>query len=233
MGVLVRDLGYSRRYQLLMPPAALLATTIMFNFGYMYDFTVLFLFTLGLWLMYRQAWVAYLLVFALATLNKETTLLLLLIYALYYWRRLPRLRFLVLGVAQLGVFALIQGALRYRFRNNPGSALEWHWPDQVAAYQRVLIEDTWLLVIWGLCLAVIVALMIRGWNQKPAFMRLALAPVIILVPLWFLWGYPFEIRNLMEALPVVTILMLPAPVSALVAGETTLTSAPRRSHTPL
>jgi hypothetical protein len=226
MWLLLRDLGYSRRIQYLMPPAALLSTAIFFGYGYMYDFTVLFLFTLSLWLLHRKAWVPYLAVFALGTLNKETMLVLVLIYAVYYWNRLPRRTFLAIGAAQLGVFALIQSALRYRFRSNPGGALEWHLPDQIAAYQRLLSDSPWLIALGIAVLALVAALVIRGWKRKPAFIRCALSPLPFLAVLWLLWGYPFEIRNLMEALPVVLILMLPPPVVAAFAGDAQESSRP-------
>ena len=224
MFLLVRDLGYSRRLQYLMPPASLLAATVTFNFGYMYDFPQLLLFTLGLWLMYRKAWAAYLLVFALGTLNKETTLFLVLIFSLFNWHRLPRLRLLTIGGTQLAIFGLIQAALRYRFRNNLGEALEWHLSDQVVAYQRIFFETPWILALWATGLVVVASLVVWRWKRKPEFMRCALTPLPFFTVLMLFWGYPLELRAALEMMPVIAILMLPPPIPE-VAG-----SRPKQEH---
>ena len=218
MWFLARELGYGWKARYLMPVAALLTTTVFFGYGYMYDFTVLFLFTLGLWLMYRRAWIAYLLVFALGTLNKETTLFLVLIFALYYWHRLPRRRLWSLTAAQLGIFALIQGALRYRFRNNPGATVEWHLPDQIATYQGIFMHAPWWMAASLVGLALIALAVIRSWKQKPEFLRVALTPLPFFVVLMLLWGYPLEGRAAMEMLPVLALLMLPPPSGVVSRG---------------
>lgn len=220
MWVFVRDLGYRRPFQYLMPVVTLLATTIFFGYGYMYDFTVLFLFTLGLWLMYRQAWAAYLLVFGLGTLNKETMLFLVIIFLVYFWPRLPRPTLSALGASQLGIFALIQGALRYRYRNNPGGAVEWHLPDQLSAYQRIFVDSPWLLAVWAVALALVALAMAWGWNRKPVFLRAALIPLPFFAALMLFWGYPLEVRAAMEMLPVMALLMLPPPRGATVGDGT-------------
>lgn len=208
---LVRDLGYGPGIRYLMPPALLLASPVFFGFGYMYDFTVLFLFSLGLWLMAREAWPGYLAAFALGTLNKETALFLGLIYVVHFWNRLPRNRFLALGAAQLGIYAAIQGLLRYRFRNNPGGPLESHFQEQVSVMREIAAHTPWLLLIWLAVLAVVVFLVVRHWHRKPLFLRHALSILPPLSILFVFWAYPLEIRAVLEVFPIVAILMLPPP----------------------
>ncbi len=77
------------------------------NVTYIYDFASLFFFTAGLVLCLRANWVGYLLVFAVACLNKETTILLTLQFMLYYGfqKRIKSSLFLKLLVAQLAIFS--------------------------------------------------------------------------------------------------------------------------------
>lgn len=213
MWFFIRDLGYGRRIRYLAPPALLLASTVFFGFGYMYDLTVLFLFSLALWLMLREQWGWYLLVFALGTLNKETTIFLLLVFALNFLGRMPRGRCLTLGAAQLAIYALIQAGLRYRFRNNPGGFVEWHFTDQVAKFQDIAVSAPWLLGLWGVGLAIIALVVIYKWKDKPAFLRLALSILPFLLVLSIFWGFPLEIRNMYEVFPIVAVLMLPPAAS--------------------
>lgn len=208
---LVRDFGYSRFIQYALPPAALLASMVYFGFGYMYDFTHIFLFTLGLWLMHRRAWGPYLLVFAIGVANKETTILLTVVFVIYHWSRMRRPRLLALTAAQLAIFAAIQGGLRYRFRGNEGGAVEWHFPDVVATFRELGAHSPGLLLAWAAILALIAVLIIRGWKQKPGLMRCGLWLLPLFLPLLVFWAYPLEIRDALELFPVIAILVLPAP----------------------
>jgi hypothetical protein len=211
----VRHLGYGFRTRYLVPLALLLASTVFFGFGYMYDFTLLFLFVLGLWCMSGEAWAVYLIAFAVATLNKETALFLVLVFVVHFWKRLAPQKFLALAVAQLGIFALIEGALSYRFRKNPGGQFEWHFPDQLATFQELAAHSPWLLALWAAIIVSIGVLVIRAWARKPAFLRSSLSMLPLLVLLFVFFAYPLEIRDFLEVFPIVAILMLPPPAGGL------------------
>lgn len=210
MWFLVRALGYRQWVQYVMPPLMLEVSTLFFwNFGYMYDFTLLFLFTLGLLFMLRERWAAYLVVFAIGTLNKETTILLFVIFALYFFRHMQRRKFVSLSVWQLSLFAVIEGALRWLYRLNPGGSLEWHWPDQVAEFRLIAASAPYWLLIWAVAITLIVAAIVYRWNQKPLFARAGLVILVVLLPLFVFWAWPLEIRDLLEAYPIVAVLMIP------------------------
>ena len=87
---LIKELGYGSRIRYIVPPVLLLASTVFFGFGYLYDFSTLLFFSLGLLLMVRQKWGWFLFIFTLGTLNKETTIFLYPVFALYFWNRMPR-----------------------------------------------------------------------------------------------------------------------------------------------
>jgi hypothetical protein len=210
--VFVRDLGYSSLIQYLLPVVLLLVCPLFFlGFGYMYDFPLLFLFLLSLYLMYRQQWGWYLLILGLGTLNKETTIFLFPVFALYAFHRMPRRKFLVLSAAQLGLYALIQGIIRYVFRLNPGGVTEWHFDDQVAQLTILAAERPWLLLYWGAACALLAGLVWHGWSRKPVIFRLALCILPAFLLLYVFWGYPFELRAMLEDYPILAILLLPPP----------------------
>src|SRR4030067_2989914 len=53
-------------------------------YTYLYDFPILFLFTLSLLLLIREKPIPFLLVFILATLNKETSILLAILFVMRF-----------------------------------------------------------------------------------------------------------------------------------------------------
>ncbi len=214
MWLFVKELGYSLQIRYIAPPFLMLGATIFFRYGYLYDFTLMFLFSLSLLLMLRAQWLAYLAVFSLGTLNKETTIFLYLVFAVYFFRRMPRGRFILLSVMQLGIYALIQGTIRFVFRNNPGNTMEYHFYDQIAYSKELAAIHPGLLIYWAAAMANIAILVVHNWDNKPEFLRAALWIAPFFLALFFLLGYPTEVRDLVEVYPVVAILMFPPPTIA-------------------
>ena len=210
MRYFTEELGYSPAAQYA-APVILVAGCAIFTtgFGYMYDFPQLFLFSLALLLMYRQKWSWYLLALACATLNKETSIFLYPVFALYFFARLPRRHFFALSAAQLALYGLLRGGLMFIFRNNPGSIVEWHLDDHLTTIHEIASKTPLELVYYAAAVLVITALVIYRWKDKPLFLRLALTILPVFVVLYFLWGYPLEIRTLLETYPIVGMLMIP------------------------
>jgi hypothetical protein len=191
-----------------LPPAALLALRYLIRYvNYVYDLPTLFLFTLGLALMLRRQWRAFLLVYALACLNKETTILLTLVFVIHFshdaW--LGRSRFVRLVLLQLGLFVAIKLALSWVFRANPGTFVELHLLDHNLDVLKSFLlrpsfaaEAPWLGVL---------LLTFYQWPSKPAFLKHALwilVPIVAAMPLWGVLG---ELRVYYEAFPIVTLLV--------------------------
>jgi hypothetical protein len=174
-----------------------------FYFGKIYDFTILFLFTLELVLMQSRRWRIYLLLFPIACLVKETTALLGLVFALHYFRTLDRRTFWTLLLSQVVVFLAIRLAITWIFRNNPGNALEFHLLDHYRAFRSQPI----FFSLWLLMLAAVAGAVAYSWRNKPLFLRhAALATALPLLILFFSSGGPYELRNLYEAYPAVFLL---------------------------
>ena len=172
--------------------------------NYIYDFSTLFLFTLGLAYLARRNWTRYLGVFFLGCLNKETTILLISLYFIYEWEnrhKAPGRKFFSLLAAQVLIFMLIRGGLTWVFRDNPGSSLEFH-----------LIEHNLPLLLAPIPMQTLIVLLLPGllifhrWNEKPYFLRVGSLILPVLAGLTFFFGYLDELRDYYEALPVYLLL---------------------------
>ena len=195
--------GFVKTVQL----ASLVILPSFFKYGnYLYDFPTLFLFTLGLGLMVRRKWRAYFAVFTLACFNKETTILLTMIFLIHFFigGGLSRRTALLLAAGQCLLFVLAKGVLHLAFRNNPGSFVEFHLLDHNAA----LFKDLSLAqAAQALGLVLAGALLVfYGWRRKPLFLRHALWILVPLLALTLLLGYLDELRDYYEAYPIVLLL---------------------------
>jgi hypothetical protein len=171
-----------------------------------YDFTTLWSFTLGLALMAGRQWTAYLILFAVATVNKETTILLTLVFAVHYLLRgrLPFNRALALLAAQVAIFLVIRGGISYVFRNNPGEVVEINW----ANHNKVVLLDPSLMSKRLPLLAAAAAFGAWGWRQKAPFLRDAIATLApVLVVMGVTVGQVDEIRAYYEFYPIVIVLV--------------------------
>lgn len=183
-------------------PVLYVATLIPFltgGLGHIYDFAVL-AFTAALLLcLLTGRHAAYLVLFAVSCLNKETTLLMTLAYAACYWDRLPR-RFLGgMLLAQFAIFAAIQGTIRWVYAANDGEGIDLWWRFQL----------NWLTSrSFSECAAFLVILFLLAYrfDEKPEPVRRA---CILLVPqlvLFFVASWSGELRNLYEVVPLLMLL---------------------------
>lgn len=182
---------------------ALLCLPTLFTYtNYLYDFPTLFLFTLGLGLMVRARWGLYLALFFIACLNKETTILLTMIFAIHFFPRvaLNRGTYIRLIVSQLLIFAVIKSALHIIFRANPGSAVEFHLDHNITIITEYYHLSTFM--VW-LALAL---LLLYQWPAKPLFLRHGILIMIPLLALTFFLGYLDELRDYYEAYPIMILL---------------------------
>ena len=170
-----------------------------------YDFTTLWMFALALALMYQQQWPAYLACFAVATVNKETSVLLALVFAVHFFQRqrMPLTRLVSLLAAQALIFIAIRGLIAYIFRNNPGGVVEINWENhnqQVLLDPRMMSKRLFLLIGVG-------AFGAWHWRDKPPFLRdavIVLAPVLLIMGVTV--GQVDEIRAYYEIYPLVVVL---------------------------
>ena len=185
--------------------ASLLILVVFFGFGYIYDFTTLFLFTLELNWIARKKFKLLLLTFPFVCLNKETSILLILLVALYGWKLLPRAVLARIIASLTAIFIFIKLGLDWVFRANPGNTTEFHLYDHFTFATKFPI----LLIITTMILLGISYLVVKGWKYKPLFLRKGLSLVLPIVGLYFFFGFPMEFRAMYEVYPIIFSLALP------------------------
>lgn len=185
----------------------LLGLPIMFQYtSFIYDFGTLFLFTLGLALMARKKWTSFLVVYTLACFNKETTILLTMLFIIYFYcipgMRLEKPAFIKILSAQIAIYIVVRAILNFYFYDTPG---------------RFLLDAVGILTkhnlamspysIEALAYLFITLMVLYKWEEKPAFLKYGLwiLPPLLLLCLFF--GYFDELRDYYEAYPIVLLLI--------------------------
>lgn len=168
--------------------SAVLPLVFLFGFGYIYDFATLFLFTLALVCMASNKWYTYLFVFILSCLNKETAILLTLVFFFHFktQNEISRSRFKTLLALQIACYTLIKIWLFFRFQANPGSLVEVHF----AEYEIILHRYPEIGLVSLAIFLVILLLVFHNWKQKPLFLRHATLMFPPLLILTIAFGFP-------------------------------------------
>ena len=168
-------------------------------YSYLYDFPQLFLFTLCLLLLVKQKWSFYLIALAFSTLNKETSILLILIYFIYYNKKLSKSIFTKLIVSQIVIYVLLKIVLTITFIDNPGTFVEFHLLHNVKMEPYTISQFVAFIII-GMAI-------IYDWKNKPSFLRLSFSILIPLSFLTFFFGFFDEYRDYYEIYPVLFLLI--------------------------
>jgi hypothetical protein len=203
------------------PVVVLFALPGFYGAGSMlYDLPALCLFALGLALIATRRFRLYALVFAACVLNKETALLLVLVWLVWeaHQHKLRRNQ-LAVGVGlQFGFWLVVRGALFWHFRNNPGEALAVHLfrnaqvlavPGNWFLFRPV---TNWLVLPRGFNLLYVLAFILSLFALKraPRFLKYAywiVPPVFVLT---WLFGNVDEMRVYYELLPIVALVLFGA-----------------------
>lgn len=174
----------------------LAALAPMLLFGYIYDLPNLFLTTLGLYCIVSRMKICYYLVFALALLNKETVIVLIVPAVLLAWDYpRPALSKIVTSILiQIGIFAAVRIPINMLYRDNPGGAFEVHLLDHLDVWVNYPVIG----IVSVLAAIGMLWLVFSRWRQKPAAAVLGVLPGLGLLLLFVLSGIPFEIRVFYE-----------------------------------
>lgn len=193
------------------PIAAMFTLPLFFRYySYPYDPATLLLYSAALLFLLERRFFWFVVCVALASANKETSVLLIPLYALAAWRNGERPR--ASGVARLAlvgvVWVVVRGALMWVYRGNPGALVENHFTE----------HTVWLLAKFPVAMRytiVVVALfwipVAKRWREKPALLRRGLLVTLIpLVVAGSIFGFADELRGYYEAFPFLYLLALPS-----------------------
>ncbi len=201
------------------PVFGLLALTLFFRYcNYVYDPATVLLFSLAIITLEGEKNALFYVIFTLAALNKETSLLLIPLFFSRDRASLTTRGLLAHGSALMCLWLCVRFFVVYLFRNNPGGLVEFHLvdhnlrlplihPGSTAYFAGVLICAAWLAG--------------KNWTAKPHFLRRGL--LITFIPLLagsLLFGFVDELRGYYEAYPFVFLLSLPTVCAVLGIGET-------------
>jgi hypothetical protein len=181
----------------------LFGLTAMFEYySYVYDFPALFFFTLGLVFILLRRWKAFLVLYSISCFNKETTILLTLVFAVYNFRNSEMEKYFYRNMilVQLAVFTAIRVLLYFIFIDNPGGMIEVHLFDRTYLLWNGYTLTTF--VIW----LVIILLVFSNWREKPKFLKDALWIAVPLILFTFSLGVWDEWRDYYEVYPVIALL---------------------------
>jgi hypothetical protein len=180
---------------------SVMGITIFFRYySYIYDFTYLFLYSLSLYYLSKSKWALYLAAFILTTINKETSILLVMVYFIHYRNKLPKPLFVKLLTAQLAIFIVIKTTINLIFINNPGSIVEFHILNNIAMHPFSLSDF--------IAFVVLVVAVVYDWKNKPIFAKQSLSVFIPLVTLTLFLGLLSEFRDYYEVYPPLIILVV-------------------------
>lgn len=166
-----------------------------FSYSFIYDIPTLFLFTLGLTMLVKQKWIAFVIVYFLGCWSKETTVLLTLIFWIHFYRKIERGLFIKLLAAQTVIFITVKVYLEINFSDNPGGLVEFH------LIHNLLFGYNYTLPVF-LTWIVFFILIFINWNAKPLFLKNALWTGVPLIILTLFFGLIHEIRDYGEMYPI-------------------------------
>jgi hypothetical protein len=174
--------------------------------GYFFDYPELLFMAVAFWMALELDWWWIIPIAALGAWNKESFLLFMFTLYPLFRRRQSRLSS-VLGVCALAaVGAAVYLPIRLHFAHNPGGTVEWHLQGQLAFFLHPFRLDTWIdrtydLIFPALSSPIPSLFLIwtvwRGWRLLPFWLRRhALIAAVINVPLYLLFCWPGEFRDL-------------------------------------
>ena len=145
----------------------------------------------------------FLILFFIACFNKETIILLTMIFAIHFYNdnEIKKKFFYQLIAIQLAIFSLIKILLLILFMNNPGGFVEFHLIDR-----NYLLFNGYSLVTFVVLLIIVLSIFSR-WNEKPKFLKDSLWIGVPLLILTLLFGFFDELRDYYEVLSIIILLI--------------------------
>jgi hypothetical protein len=174
-----------------------------FDGSMIYDPVTVLLFSTALLMVAKDRLLAFYAVFILATFNKETSILLIGLFWIGYFKQMKRIVLINHIALLLVVWAIIKIVITLAFWGNRGGFVEYH-----------IIGNNLHPVVLAYMLsyaAIFAPLLYYQWSQKPTLLRYGM--FVILVPLFVIClfvGMLDEMRLFLEVYPFLFLLSVPA-----------------------
>lgn len=180
--------------------------------GYIYDFLEILFFLAGLVFLLKRKMISYYLIFPLAVLNKGIGVFLILYYIIVFFEQKSSWKFRINVLFQLLVGAGVVIAVRIIFANNPDPALDYRlWTNLLfwlnpSSYVRMYeIYVPVIEIPTGanvLFLALVIYMILYRLKEKRFLIRrLFFWPLIVIVPLFLVFGNRDEFRVMSPVFP--------------------------------
>lgn len=186
----------------------MLIIPLCFAYGhYIYDPGTIFLFSLGVLLIVEKRLISMMLIFPIIVLNKETSVLLILVFFIYEYRQMPLKKLVLLSTIMGIAWLIIRILILKAFAGNPGSTVEFHlFNHNLRLFANPVAAIYFLVVITVLGL-----LISHEWKSKQKFLRQGFLAVFIpMFSLAIFFGYVDELREFYEVVPFVALLIAPS-----------------------
>lgn len=195
--------------------ALLLTISYRSQNGFIYDHFELFALTLYLYLVRKSKNFAALLLLVFSVLNKETAIFFPVFGAIIRWRQgfsPSSFENKLIFFREVIVVTVCFAVVRIMFQDHPGQATEWHFSGNAAFW---LSLEPWIALTTPhlqvvpmpkpsniVLLAPMLLVVLGYWRKKPAVLKqLLLAAFFINMPLFLLFSYRDEFRNLSLLFP--------------------------------
>lgn len=164
--------------------------------AYIYDFPVLLLSALVVLFLSKQRIAWYYLVFVLSCLNKETAVLFIPVFIIFFWKTKSFAWVIIHGALQTLIYVFIRAFIIYLTRSNPGSMFEHHF---FSHNLPLLVSPIALSKI--LTAVLFVAFIFHDWKNKPLLLKCGVVVLVPLVAIMLFVGWVDELRDYYEAVP--------------------------------
>lgn len=177
------------------------ALPVFFHYySHIYDLPNLFFFTIGMIFLVKAKWEYYLPAFALSCFNKETTILLTVLFFICYYQSeaLPELTFKYILLGQIVAFAISRMVLQTVFATNSSALMEPHNLGLLHPYSLQILGT---LALFGL-------LSFYDWKAKHRFLKRAGLLIFPVALASTFRGRLDEFKFLYEIFPIAALLAL-------------------------
>lgn len=179
----------------------LVVPSFSWQWVYIYDIPILCLSAACYYVLLTKQYGLFIPLFALATLNRETSIFIGIFFVIHYFRRMPAAHYWLMVALLALVYSVIRITLYYASVDNAG----WFMEDNLV---RMLSHDVFSKSNYARLLMIATGffLLTYQWMEKPAFLKCGLWILPIFYVAYIKAGYPGEYRVFYDIMPLLVLL---------------------------